>query len=316
MLLTQVRNPETVIGTLKGSLEFASAQSGGEISVKTSTYKGTEIVQVDVAGGEIPVPISPCFAAHNGYLMISLSTGDLKRHIRFLDKGGSDIRENEDFQRFFSKIPQDSHLTQLSYNDIKGGVESAYGQVVMMLPMLTVAIDQELPVDMALMPTSDTITQHLYGSMSYGMKTQDGAVMEGYSPIGGEVIGILAGAGVMGGLVAFTMAGSEMVSAEPLAPGPVSSSPMEQARNDLNSLKSGVTVYKLQHGNVPASLDQLLEPTDAYPDGCLGTSSLPVDPWGNKYHYTATDGGYKIWSIGANSTDESGAGDDVAVSRG
>ncbi len=69
------------------------------------------------------------------------------------------------------------------------------------------------------------------------------------------------------------------------------------------------------NGGVPSSLDQLLAPSDAYPDGCLGKSSIPSDPWGNVYTYKTTASGYVLWSFGPNGTDESGMGDDIAVEK-
>lgn len=316
LVMAEVRSPDRVTGALKGGLEFGAAQSGGGFSLRTSTYKEIEIVQVDVGtGGEIPIAITPCFCVYDGYLMISLSTGDLKRQIRFLQKGGSDIRENEDFQRFFSTVPQDAHLTSLSYSDIKGAVEGLYGQVVMMLPMLTMAIDQELPIDMALMPTSETLTKHLYGSLTYSVVTENGLMSESYSPVGGELLAAIAGGAAVAGALVFTMRAEAAPSEATPPPSPVHQTPMDRARNDLNNLKAGIAVYKLEHGTLPDRLEQLLEPTETYADGFLGTRELPVDPWGNAYRYEKTDGGYKIWSVGENGQDEGGSGDDIAVIR-
>jgi len=315
LALVEVKDGAKVVNGLKSLLEFGAQMSGGEFSTKVSTYKEHELVQISV-GAEMGMPINPSFAIIGDYLTVSLNVGDLKRHIRRALKPGDNIRSNEDFQRFFSKIPQDANLAGMSYTDIKKSVEDGYSSVVMALPMVTMAADFELPFEMALLPTQEVITQHLFGSLSYTTYDENGAFTEGYSPIGGEAIGLLVGTAAMGGaLFAGTRAEAFAEAAPPAPVARLEESPSDQVRYDLSNLKAGATIYKLQNGGLPGSLGNLLEPSDAYPQGCLGRDSLPVDPWGNGYHYSQRGAGYMIWSNGPNGADEQGGGDDIKVEK-
>ncbi len=316
LLMAQVKNEATVVGGLTKLLTFGSEMSQGEFSLKSSTYKDVEIHQIEV-GAEMGMPIAPCFAVIDQQLCLSLSVGDLKRHIRRTERTEeSSIKENEDFQRFFSKLPQEAKLQTLSYTDVKYSIESGYSSLVMALPMITMAADFELPIDMALLPTQETITEHLFGSLNYSMEKEGGVVSEGYGPFGGEVLGMLAG-GAIGGLAVWGAQemDSQSVSRVAPAPVPVEESPADQVRYDLSNLKAAITIYRLQNDQLPVALSDLLEPSEAYPQGCLGSDSIPQDPWGNTYRYQVRGSGYALWSIGANGTDDGGQGDDILVEK-
>ncbi len=316
LLMLETKDAAKVIDGLRKLLDFGSQMSGGEFTTKVSSYKEHDIVQINV-GAEMGMPVNPAFAIVGDYLTLSLNAGDLKRHIRNSLQPGESIHANEDFQRFYAKVPTDKHLAALSYTDVKKSVEDGYSSLVMALPMVTMAADFELPFEMALLPTQEKITQHLYGSLSYTVMDEQGAFTQSYSPIGGEALGLLVAGAACGGAL-FGVAKMEAVhSAE--APPPmvarVEESPNDQVRYDLSNLKAGVTIYKLQNGGLPSSLDQLLEPSDAYPQGCLGRDALPVDPWGNGYHYEPRGAGYALWSNGPNGANDRGAGDDILVEK-
>ena len=44
---------------------------------------------------------------------------------------------------------------------------------------------------------------------------------------------------------------------------------------------------------------------------------VPIDPWGNEFQYSFTDGDLKpqIWSMGPNAQDDGGSGDDISNRR-
>ena len=315
LIMAEVADGPKLMSTIQSIIDFAGSQSGGEISARMSNYKGSDILQLNLPS-DIPIPLSPSMTVRDGQFLMALTLGDLKRHVRFVDRGGANITENEDFQRFYGKIPENAALSGLSYTDVKGQVEMYYGQAVTMLPMVTMMAETELPIDFAMMPTSDTLTQHLYGSLSYTMSTENGIITEGFSPIGGEAIAAVAAAAAAGGAMFGMTTARQMEPAMQAEfadePMPVDDGPEDAVRRDLSNLKAGVTIYKLQNDNVyPDRLEQLLVPTADYEDGCLGQSSLPIDPWGNGYHYERTSTGYMIWSSGPNGQNERGEGDDI-----
>ncbi|MBU0753611.1 MAG: type II secretion system protein GspG, partial [Planctomycetes bacterium] len=85
-------------------------------------------------------------------------------------------------------------------------------------------------------------------------------------------------------------------------------------RTDLAALSNGCFVYKIEYNKYPQSLEELLKPTEDWPNGFFSAENLPVDPWGNGYQYKnleGTDKNYIIWSLGPNGVDEGGKGDDI-----
>lgn len=87
--------------------------------------------------------------------------------------------------------------------------------------------------------------------------------------------------------------------------------PMQRVRLDLLAIQSGIVLYELEFRMLPKTLDDLLTASTNYPNGRLGVSELPLDPWGNGYRYEVRDDGFVLWSIGPNGVDERGHDDDI-----
>lgn len=317
IVMAKSKDPGRLMASLRKLLEFGGAMSQGQLQVSTSSYRDHELLVVS-GSPQTGLPFQPAMAVVDGDFVLSLSVGDLKRLIRDREREGSSLLANEDFQRFYSRIPEGATLNALSYNDVKRTVESAYSSLTMALPMITMASEVELPVDLALLPRSEAITSHLFGSLSYTMAVEDGWVTESFGPMGGEVLGAAVGAAVGAGALFLMRADSSeevRVTAVAPPPKPVEETPQEQARAQLNEFRIALTLFKLENDDYPDRLEQLLEPSQSYPEGYLGRDKLPLDPWGHPYRYVKTDSGYVVWSIGPNGQDENGGGDDLAVRK-
>jgi len=79
------------------------------------------------------------------------------------------------------------------------------------------------------------------------------------------------------------------------------------AQSDLRSLANALDIYRLDNFQYP-STDQGLqalatkpsgfpEPKNYNPDGYI--KKLPTDPWGSEYVYERTEGGFSLFSLGA-----------------
>ena len=89
-----------------------------------------------------------------------------------------------------------------------------------------------------------------------------------------------------------------------------------RVRQDLESIKKAVTLYKFDTNRLPEDLRDLVKD----PGSTRGWNgpyleNLPEDPWGNEYQYTAPGGEsreFDIWSYGRDGTD-GGEGADADV---
>ncbi len=132
-----------------------------------------------------------------------------------------------------------------------------------------------------------------------------------------EVLLVIAIVGILAGVFIFTIGGSQ-----------------DKAKKDttvllIKQVSTALERYKLNVGDYPGDaeggLDALLS-KPSYTDEKLAEKWAgpyievePVDGWGNKLGYQATEAGsdeaqtlpYKIWSFGPNKQDDTGADDDI-----
>lgn len=92
------------------------------------------------------------------------------------------------------------------------------------------------------------------------------------------------------------------------------------AKVQIENFGSALDLYRLDNGTYPTT-EQGLEALVSAPSGApgwkgpyLNKNSVPRDPWGNPYHYTAPGqhGAYDLYSYGADNR-EGGDGDDRDV---
>jgi hypothetical protein len=181
----------------------------------------------------------------------------------------------------------------------------------------------DLPFDVTTLPDAGTFTRFYEPSVYWSRITEAGTYLRAESSFGPEtLLGLgLLGGGVFLGLRAVTELEAEVEE----APAPPAASEPEDApaeprkdpgvttRETMDFLATRLAVYRLETGRYPASLDVLLDPTEAYPRGFLGGDTLPVDGWGRSFSFAASENGatFRLWSVGADGVDQMGEGDDL-----
>ena len=81
----------------------------------------------------------------------------------------------------------------------------------------------------------------------------------------------------------------------------------------LATLGVALSVYSIDQGGFPSSLELLRQPTETYPGGFLDGGPVPSDGWLHELRYVvaANGKGYRLWSQGPDGIDQDGAADDV-----
>lgn len=186
-----VRDPERFVQTVQ---TFAT-MSEGLFSVEKIERRGITVYQVRVdmemdlmMGGINPIAsLLPTFGFKDGYLVVAYSTGDVKRAFARMDREddpAGDIRSNPGFAKFLGDVP--SGASSLAFRDWAAEFEGYYQLGSNLLALIP--LDEEIPFDFALLPDSQTLTQHLFPSVSWSTATPEGFATRSVSPFGMEVI--------------------------------------------------------------------------------------------------------------------------------
>ncbi len=191
---------------LLGALQSIAAMSDGALEIEEATKRGLKSYQIllnaDPMDGMGMNPFDmfqPTFAFKDGYMVMGFSASDVKRVFKRMsrdDNPKGDIRSNKEFMAIADQIP--SSINALSFVDWKANFESYYQMLTGLLAF--VPMSDEIPVDMSMIPDSETLTQHLFASLSYRKVGADGAETVTISPFGMETVGVvggLIGAGAM-----------------------------------------------------------------------------------------------------------------------
>jgi len=274
---------------------------------------------------------TPCFALLEDRLLIALKPAHVRTEIQRREKQAAEGKPPAPHALAQeARCPADA--VEVSTLDWSGLFGKLYDLVRGFAPMLSQG--QPLPFDPASLPASSSFTKFFQPSFSWTRKTEHGLYTRAESSFGPETPltilalfdGLQGNASPMGAMLAGGAprpnGGAERAAggANGTAPKPESAKP---ARDDtrertlaaLRAVKTGVAVYRSQKGKAPATLAELLAPTESFPKGFLDPPQLPKDAWGRELRFEpdAQGGKYKLWSLGADGIDQQGTGDDVAL---
>jgi len=309
IIRVSLRDPARFVAAMKALVSgvAAAVPDLAALKITESDHEGDPFYEIDLSATPgAMLMMQPAFATDGDVLVLCLQSAKVLRTALNGVQGSGSLADNSEFMAFAKSLAAKGQVTELSFSDNAKTFGSIYGQVAGPVSMMA-GMFGELPVDFSLMPTEQAIVKHLGYSYSGGSKTPSGlAVHRSVSEFAlGDFVPLLLTAGVIGVQAATGgMGGEEAV---------VEVSPAERVQADLQQLSAAMTVYKISQGAYPSQLADLVKPLPDYEEGCLGKSELPVDPWGNGYHFRLNEKKKPfLWSAGPNGLDEDGAGDDVA----
>jgi hypothetical protein len=264
ILLMRPKDPAKLLATLDQVVAKlgAMAEDSGDATVehRRMEFSGREIHYVHVTqkwGG--PFPVTPCYVQHGDLLAFALYPQVLKDFVaRPIDAPA--VLTRPDFERVVKGLPEG--LASLEYMDLAAGVRILYGTLVPIAQMF--AKSDEIPLDMALLPRTETVAKHFFG-MASGVKLDaDGFTMHSYSPTG--LLPFMAA-----GFGAMAYAAMEMravrpaevwVHPEPEDPDLPGEAPMETETAEaqrLHDLYVALLEYFSKQEGYPTELGQLID---------------------------------------------------------
>jgi len=88
-----------------------------------------------------------------------------------------------------------------------------------------------------------------------------------------------------------------------------------KCKADIKALETACSMYKMENGRFPESIDILAEPDDSG-ESFIEGNMMPIDPWGNEYFYNPPSGGQSL-EIGSYGADmgPGGDGEDADISN-
>jgi hypothetical protein len=199
-VLVKVNSEENLVGALKN----IAALSQGMIELEEATKRGLKsyqlIVNSDPMDGMGMNPLEmfqPTFAFKDGYMVMGFSASDVKRVFKRMsreDNPKGDIRSNKQFMAIADQIPEG--VNSLSFLDWRADFESIYQMLTGVLAFIP--MPEDVPVDMSMIPDSETLTQHLYAGLSYSKADANGSVTVSISPFGPETFALSVAAAAVG----------------------------------------------------------------------------------------------------------------------
>ncbi len=126
------------------------------------------------------IPFSPTFTIADNRLLIAGNPLTMKRYLKWLESDSAGLGDSAEFKTAMAGVPEGASI--LEYVNMPQIVGLIYQNAAPFLPSLLA--NEELPFDMANLPMSETITQHLSSAVSYGVVDEDGILMAGRWSLG------------------------------------------------------------------------------------------------------------------------------------
>jgi hypothetical protein len=280
------------------------------VTLTETDHEGHRFFELDLSRTpmQMMVQLQPAFAFDGNEFVGTLGSPKTLKSDLNGSAGTGSITENKELMDFIATLGKSGTVRSVGFSNNAATFGAVYGQLSGAFAMLGSGLG-DLPIDLSLLPTEASITRHLGSSYAAGYADKDGTtfIERGVSQFAaGDFMPLLLTAAALGFAGA---SGESVVEAR-------EATPEEQVQEDLAQINAGMSVYRISEGSYPASIDDLVRPLADFPEGCLGKSEAPVDPWGNAYRFKLNEKGKPfLWSLGPDGEDQQGAGDDLVKGK-
>lgn len=325
----ELRDAEALKRGVEGLLAVLEEETGGEVKVRAKPYRDMPVWTFDVNGeGGASDPLSnslsPSISIVKNRLLITLNSNHIKKEIKRAlgEEQGVHLIATEGHR----PPPQ---ATTFGYMDWASLLNGAYTGGRGLLGLM--GGFGSAPIDATKLPEPEVFTRFYKPTILYTRTIANGTYTRNESSFGPETWGSLIG---LGAVAAFGFSASEslitddasgdfheldaeveVAPADPAAPAgnAVEDGKAKSTRESLRQASTAIAVFQMDTGKYPAKLEDLLTATKNYPSGFLKQGAIPQDGWGRALRYSSLEGGarYRLWSVGANGTDDQGSGDDI-----
>lgn len=334
LLSIAVRDEAAVGAALTRLLGSLAEANPGSLAFRERPYRRLPYFELSAVGSlaeSMPLDTELALGLAQGRLIVSLPMGQAgvvaKRELRRLVARAEAAAPATDATAEAAAQPAtfDTAVLGLAktdetiwYLDWPGAIGGLYGTAKALSGMASGFLGDELPVDLTALPEPELVVRHLRPTTIRTWVQGDYALRTVTSGFGPEVpTALFAGMAVLGSSNSRERS-QRAVEMEPEEAEPTEEEATARAEEDtrraLQRVRSGLGVWSAFHdGRYPETLDALTEASELLPNGVFNGEPLPVDGWGQSLGYRVQEGGYGLWSVGANGEDEGGAGDDVRL---
>lgn len=152
------------------------------VTIREEGYRDHKIRFINVANA--PMPLAPAWATVGNRCVMGFYPQMVRAGIDHLTAKGPTLLDNADFQRGRKQMPE--QFSSISYTDTRDGVRFLYSIAVPLgTALMNMAQGEGIPLDAGLLPSSRTVTRHLFGNVSASTTTKEGvlSVSHGAIPI-------------------------------------------------------------------------------------------------------------------------------------
>jgi len=172
--------------------------AGSDVEVKGVSYKDNTLYTLSPAADGMTMPVQPAYAFTDDRMMLAIDVQDLKMALSRNDKTNS-LLDNAQFKTARANANLPGSFSGMTFVDMEKLAAIIYNSAMQGLQMLAMSpMADQIPFDLALLPSANAITQHLAPSLSFLTVDDQGLSMHSASSIGDEVMLTLGGAAVAG----------------------------------------------------------------------------------------------------------------------
>ena len=301
--------------TVEKMIDRALRKHAEDVPVTDLEFLGRTLHYVDLKASalgrdleDIP-PLKPTWAFIDDHLLLAPWPEAARRMIREVSGQTGGLRGNPEFTSLMRRIdadrPGDGSLYGVVWIDVKRLAGFLLDNTVPLLQSLIP--DEEVPVDLALIPRTEVITRHLHGVVLATYLTGEGVYTDICSPSG--ALTVPAGMIALGSLLAFGQV--EGLEAEVEERGAVEGKRLGEIESEVAvevaTLAMAVRLFHAQEGRLPAQQEWpafMVQGSEHHPAPYLSKRELDLgvlrDPWGRPYLYErGGDGSFSVYSLGS-----------------